>query len=95
MVLIIYLSFAFSVPFFHKANCYKAEKDIIEKPNFAFRQALGKKAQSLIRRIRSSVGRKMYERVKKVDDKQKYWLSNFKTYNTFLSTSRCDMLFSF
>ena len=44
MVLIIYLSFAFSVPFFHKANCYKAEKDIIEKLNFAFRQALGKKS---------------------------------------------------
>lgn len=43
MVLIIYLSFAFSVPF-HKANCYKAEKDIIEKLNFAFRQALGKKS---------------------------------------------------
>lgn len=44
MVLIIYLSFAFSLPFFHKTNCYKAEKDIIEKLNFAFRQALGKKS---------------------------------------------------
>ena len=44
MLLIIIMSFAFPVPFFHKANCYKAEKDSIEKLNFAFRQALGKKS---------------------------------------------------